>query len=82
MCGVELSKDFLMSVFITNPVGLEDTKFTGKLGEKLKNWTEKCKDFYRNEDKLLTLEESPLLILWCAFPAGYTENSENSHGFD
>lgn len=78
---------FLMSIFITNPAGgLEDIliKFAGKLGEKLLeelDW-KKCKNFYRNEDKLLSLGENPWLILWCAFPAGYTENSEHSHGFD
>lgn len=33
---MELNKDILMSIFITNPVGgLEDIKYTGKLGEKL-----------------------------------------------
>lgn len=73
-----------MNIFITNPAGeLEDIKFAGKLGEKLlKNWTKKCKNSYRNGDKLLSLGENPLLILWCAFPAGYTENSEYSRGFD
>lgn len=35
---MQLSKDFLMSIFITNPAGgVEDIliKFAGKLGEKL-----------------------------------------------
>lgn len=33
---MELSKDFLINIFITNPVGgLEDVKYTEKLGEKL-----------------------------------------------
>lgn len=51
----------------------------------LNNWTEKCKNSYRNKDILLSLGGSALLILRCAFPVGYrviVENSEYSHGYD
>lgn len=56
-----------------------------KVQNYLKNWTEKCKNSYRNKDKLLSLGGSTLWILRCAFLVGYkliTVNSEYSHGYD